>query len=210
MEHDGEPRQAAAHLFQNVEAQLGLGTGLELKGAVAGADGDGQAVHAGGPDELLHLVGVGVGGIGSGDVHVVLDAGQTAQLTLDDDTVLVGVLHDLAGQGDVVLERMLGAVDHHGGEASVDAGLADVKVLAVVQVQGDGQARVLHGGLHQLHQVAVLGVFSGPGGHLEDDGRVGLLGSLGDTLDDLHVVHVEGTDGVAALVSLAEHLCGSN
>ena len=124
--------------------------------------------------------------------------------------MLVGVLHDLAGQGDVVLKGMLGAVDHHGGEAPVDAGLADVKVLAVVQVQGDGQARVLHGGLHQLHQVAVLGIFSGPSGHLEDDGRVGLLGSLGDALDDLHVVHVEGTDGVAALVSLAEHLCGSN
>ena len=105
---------------------------------------------------------------------------------------------------------MLGAVDHHGGEASVDAGFADVKVLAVVQVQGDGQARVLHGGLHQLHQVAVLGIFSGPGGHLEDDGGVGLLGSLGDALDDLHVVHVESADSVAAVISLLEHLSSSN
>ena len=43
MEHDGEAGQAAAHLLQDVEAQLGLGAGLELKGAVAGADGDGQS-----------------------------------------------------------------------------------------------------------------------------------------------------------------------
>ena len=117
--------------------------------------------------------------------------------------MLVGILHHLAGEGDVVLKGVLGPVDHHRGKAAVDAGLADLKVLAMVQVQGDGQAGVSHGGLHQLHQVGVVGVLPGPGGDLEDDGSVDLLGCLGDALDDLHIVDVEGADGVAAVVGLA-------
>ena len=175
---------------------------------MAGADGDGQTIHPRGLDELLYLVGVGVGGVGGGDVHVVLDAGQTAQLPFHHHAVGVGVLHHLTGEGDVVLEGMLGPVDHHGGEAPVDAGFADLKILPVVQVQGHGQAGVLDGGLHQLPQVDGLGILPGPGRHLEDQRGVDLLGCLGDALDDLHIVDVKGADGIAPGIGLLEHFCG--
>ena len=106
VQHDGEAGQAAGDLLQNVEAQgrrnqnallvAGALVSGELVGAVAGADGDGQRVAAGLGDELLHLFGMGVGGVVGGDLDVVLDAGQSAQLGLDDDAVVVSVLNDLA------------------------------------------------------------------------------------------------------------------
>ena len=112
MQHDGEAGQTLGYLFQDVEAQrrghqdavrvAGALRGGELVRAVAGADGDGQASRT--PvrgDEFLHLVRTGVAGIGGGNLHVVLHAGQTAQLGLDGDVVLMGILHHAAGLLDV-------------------------------------------------------------------------------------------------------------
>ena len=118
----------------------------------------------------------------------------------------MGVFDDTFCQGDIFLEGMLGTVDHNGRESAVHASLADVKVRAVVQMEGDGQPRVLHGSLDELRQVDMLGVFTGPGGNLQDQRRLFLDGGLDDTLDDFHVVDVERTDGIMALIGLAEHL----
>ena len=112
--------------------------GLELIGAVAGADGDGQRVAAGLGDELLHLLGAGVGRIVGGDLDLILDAGQGAQLGLHDNAVVVGILHDLLGDLDILGKGLGGGVDHDGGEAAVDAALAGLKVGAVIQMQHDG------------------------------------------------------------------------
>ena len=73
---------------------------------------------------------------------MILDARQHAQLTLDGDTALVGVLDDLAGQLDVVLIRKGRAVDHDRGVAARDGGLDAVHVLAVVEVEHDGHGAV--------------------------------------------------------------------
>ena len=82
-------------------------------------------------------LGLGVDRLGGH--HVVLDAGQHAELAFDGDVVLVGVLDDLAGQLDVLLVGVVRAVDHHRGEAGVDARLAQLEGVAVVEVQGEGQ-----------------------------------------------------------------------
>ena len=66
------PRLVAGALF-----------GFELHGAMGGADGDGQGIHAGLLHEVLDLLGLGIGGL-VGD-HGVLDAGQHAELALDRD-----------------------------------------------------------------------------------------------------------------------------
>ena len=105
MQNDREAGQTAGDLFEDVEAQgrrnentvsiAGALLGLELVSAVAGADGDGQRVAAGLGDELLDLFGAGVGGLVCGDLHVVLDTGERAQLGLDDHAVVMGVLDDL-------------------------------------------------------------------------------------------------------------------
>ena len=103
----GNPGRRLDDLLQDVEAQgrrnqlallvAGALGGGELVGAVAGADGDGQGVARRClVDELLHLFGVGVVGLLSRDLHVVLDAGQSAQLGLHHHAVVVGILHHLA------------------------------------------------------------------------------------------------------------------
>ena len=221
MQNDGEAGQTLGDLFQNVEAQSGGNQdallvqgallGGELVSAVGGADGDGQGVTAGTGHELFDLLGTGVGGSLSGDIDLVLDAGQGAQLSLNHNTVIVSVLNDLLGDLDVLLERLGGGVDHDGGEAAVNAGLAGLEGVAVVQVQGDGNVGALdNGSLHHLHQVGGVGVLTGTLGNLQDNGSVLLAAGLGDGLNDLHVVDVESTHSIAAVVSLLKHLLSSN
>ncbi len=221
MQHDGETRQTLGDLFQNVEAQSGGDQdallvdgallGGELVSAVRGADGNGQGVTAGAGHELFDFLGTGIGGSLSGDIDLVLNASQGAQLSLNDNAVVVCILNDLLGDGDVLLKGLGGGVDHNGGETAVDAGLAGLKAVTVVQVQSDGNLGALdHSGLDQLDQVSGVGVGTGALGNLQDNGSVLLLASLGDALDDLHVVDVESTNSVAAVISLLEHLGSSN
>ncbi len=182
---------------------------------MGGADCDGQGVDAGAGHELLDLLGTGVGGILGRNIDLVLNAGQGAQLAFDHDAVVMGVLDDLLGQSDVVLEGLGGAVDHDGGEAAVDAALAQLEGVAVVQMHADGEIEasgllsVLDGSLNQLHQVGMLGIGARALGDLKDQRSMLLNSSLGDALDDFHVVYVESADGVAAVVGLLEHLFGS-
>ena len=86
-------------------------------------------------------LGLGVDGLGGH--HVVLDAGQHAQLALDGDVVLVGVLDHLAGHLDVLLVGVVRAVDHDRREAGLDARLAQLEGVAVVQVQGEVELAAL-------------------------------------------------------------------
>ena len=91
VQHNREAGQTAADLLKDIEPQLGLGARLELIGAVAGADGDGQRVDTGAGDELLHLLRAGEEGVVRLDMDIVLDAGQCAELPFHDDAVGVGV-----------------------------------------------------------------------------------------------------------------------
>ena len=115
MQHDGEAGQLLDDGLQDVEAQLGVGAGLELVSAVRGADGDGQRVTAGTGNELLDLLGTGVVSVVSGNADLVLNTGQSAQLSLDHNTVIVSVLDHLLGDLDVLLEGLGGSVDHDAG-----------------------------------------------------------------------------------------------
>jgi hypothetical protein len=55
----------------------------------------------------------------------------------------VGVLDDLPRELDVLLERVVRAVDHHRLEPGVDAGLAELERVAVVEVERELEVRVL-------------------------------------------------------------------
>ena len=145
------------------------------------------------------------------DLHVVLDAGQGAELGLDDHAVVMGVLNHLAGQGNVLLIGLGAGVDHDGGKAAVDAGLAGLEVGAVVQMQGDGDLGAFDdGSLDQLDEVGVVGIGAGALGNLEDDGSVLFFAGLGDALHDLHIVDVESADSIAAVIGFLEHLGGGD
>ena len=89
MQNDGEAGQLLDDGLQDVEAQLGVGAGLKLVSAVGGADGDSQGVTAGTGNELLDFLGTGVVCVVGGNIDLVLNAGQSAQLSLDNNAVIV-------------------------------------------------------------------------------------------------------------------------
>ncbi len=161
VQHDGESREPALHLLQNVKAQLGLA--LELEGAMAGANGNGQGIAACALHKLLHLFGSGIGGILSRHLDVILNAGKAPQFRFHSDIPVMGIFNHLAGEGDVLFKGQMGSVDHDGGEATVNHAFAGFKVGAVVQVHHDVQIAGLHRRLNQLHQVGVVGILAGAG-----------------------------------------------
>ena len=185
-------------------------TGLEFISAVAGADGDGKGIHTGAGNEFLYLGRIGKLSVRLTDIDSVLDARQLAQLTLNHDAAVMGIFHDLAGHGNILLKAQLGAVDHDGGKTAVDAVLADLEAVAVIEMQGDGNIGIQYGSLYQLGEVNMLGVLAGAGRDLQNHGSLLQLGSLGDRLNDLHVIDIEGADGIAALVGFAEHFLSSD
>ena len=117
VQDDGEAGQTLGDLFQNVETQ-GRGNqdavlvdgallGSELVSAVGSADSNCQGVTAGAGNELLDLFGTGVGSSLSGNVDFVFNTGQSTQLSLDHNTVVVSVLNDLLGDLDWYGRRRL-------------------------------------------------------------------------------------------------------
>ena len=185
-----------------------LGSALELERAVGGADGDGQRVYAGALGKFLNLIRIGVGGVLGLNLNLILNAGQTAQLALNGNVAVVSILNNLAGQSDVLFEGQVGAVDHDGGKATVDAALAGLEIGAVIQMHNDRQIGVLNSSLDQLHQVYVLGVLARARGYLQDQRSILQLGAFGNALNDLHVVYVERAQRVAAFVGLFEQFLG--
>ena len=210
VQDDGEAGQTSADLFENVDAQLGILTGLELVCAVAGADGDRKRVDARAGGEFLDLVGRGEHRVVIGDVHVVLNARELSQLRLYDDAVRMRVFDDLLGDGDILLPGLAGSVDHDGGEAAVDGRLADFKVSAVVQMHRDRDIRRLDRSLHEVTQVHGVRVLSRARRNLKDDGGTALVCRFHDRLDHFHIVDVECADRIAACIRLFEHFSRSD
>jgi len=220
VQNDGESRQTLGDVLQNVETQrrrnqnallvAGALLRLELISTVAGTDSNGQRVATGLGDELLDFLRASVRRILGRNADIILNTGQRAQLSLDDDAVIVGVLNDLLGDLNILSERLGGSIDHDGGKAAVNAGLASLKAVAVIQMQTDGQASLDDSSLDQLGQISVVGISASALGNLQDEGSVDFHSSLSDTLNDLHVVDVESTDGVAAVISFLKHLSSSD
>ena len=137
---------------------------------------------------------------------VVLGADEHAQFAFDDAVVLVGVFDDPAANLDVFVERLVAAVNHHAGEPLVNALLAQLEGVAVIQVDGDGDVGGADGGFDELFEIDGAGVLAGALGDLEHDGRLFLLAGFDDGLEQLHVVDVEGAEGVFALEGLGEQV----
>ena len=120
--------------------------------------------------------------------------------------MIVSVLDDLAGDLDILGKGLRGSVDHDGGEAAVDAALADIKGIAVIEVENDGKTRLNYSRLNELDEIGMVGIRARALGYLKNKGSVELGRGLGNALYDLHVVYVEGADSVAAIICFFEHL----
>ena len=104
----------------------------------------------------------------------------------------------------------MAAVDHNGGEAAVNAALAELKCIAVVKMYADGEIGFDDCSFDELHKIGMVCILPCACADLQDKGSVLFLGSFGDALDDLHVVDVESADGITALVSFPEHFGTGN
>ena len=137
--------------------------------------------------------------------NLILDTGENAEFGLDGHVILVRILDNLLGEGDVLLVREGGSIDHHGRETGVHAALADLEAVAVVQVQADLRVlptellRVSDGTFGHVAEKGGVGIVAGALGNLEDDRGLGLGSGLDDGLELLHVVEIERRDGVTAV-----------
>jgi len=203
--------------------------------AVHVAEGGGDGEHAGGDRvelgvHLVDLLGLGVEVL-LGDVGVVdavLLAAGDADLNLEEAVDLAHALEVLLGDLHVLLDGLLGEVEHVGGEEGL-AVLGEVLLVgleeaiepgeealgAVVGVEDDGDAVELgegadvegtgdaahDGGLLVLLVLPALAGVVGTAavGELDDHGGVGLLGRLEARVGHGGHGAVDGGDGVAVL-----------
>ena len=173
-----------------------------------GTDCDREGVNAGLFNEVLNFLGLRIGCILCGDVDIILNAGELSELRLNDDAMCVRILCDALCKRDVLSVRQVGAVDHDGREAAVDAGLADIKVCAVVEVQSNGNIVDFECSLDKMDKVLMARILACACGDLQDQRGLEFSRSIRNALNDLHVVDVESTDGIAALVGFLKHfLC---
>lgn len=118
---------------------------------------------------------------------------------------------DLLGEFDVFVVRQVRTVDHDGRKAALDAALAQVEAVAMVEVKHDGNVEsefvgIFDRALGHMAQHCLVGVFPSPRGDLKNDRTLRLDAGLDNGLKLLHVVEIVGGNGITALYRLLEQL----
>ena len=211
MKNDRESRDLLLDLMQDIETKLRLCARLELECAVACTDSDCQRVNTSLVNELLNLFRLCIRRILSRNLYIILDTGKLTKLCLYYYAVSMCILNNLLCDLDVLLERILGCIDHNGSKSTVYTGLADIEICAVIQMQSDRNIRILDNCcLNKLSQISSVCILSCACGNLQNNRGLQLSSCLCDSLNDLHVVYVESTDSVAAFIGFLKHLCCCN
>ena len=114
----------------------------------------------------------------------------------------------LGGLGDVLVDGVVTAIEHDGGEAGGNAGLRTL-IGAVIQMQGNGNGdaqALVHGLDHGSHGLEARHIFACALRDTEDDRGVQLLRSEQDALGPLQIVDVELTDCIVAIARFQQHI----
>ena len=142
--------------------------------------------------------------------NAVFFAADSADFCFDGHTLLIADSYEFFCLGNILFERKSGAVEHDGGEASVDALLAAF-ICAVVKVKSyrNCDALALDNVDYDVpYCLETCHVLAGTLGYLYDDRRIGLLSCLQNCLCPLKVVEVECADCIMSGVSVCDHfLC---
>jgi len=143
--HQREAGELGLDLVEDVEME-GL-LALELEGAMRGADGAGEGVAAVCLTKSSASAGSVRQALPSSTLMSSFHAAEHAELGLDGDALGMRLVDDALGDGDVLGERVMGGVDHHGTEeAGIDAIVA-CRLVPMVQMDGeDGFGKDLAGG----------------------------------------------------------------
>ena len=184
----------------------------ELVRAVARADGDGERIAAGLGREFNDFFRLGI--VGNCGRDFVFNASENAELGFDGDIVLVSVSDNLLRELDILGERKVAAVDHDRREARVNAALAGLEAVAMVEVENDLRLLatellgVFNRALSHIAQDGGVGVLARTLGNLHNYGRLRFNRRLNDGLHLLHRIEVESGDGITALDRFGKHLLG--
>ena len=96
------------------------------------------------------------------DLDFILNAGQRSQLCLYHNAVVMGILHNLLCNFNILGKGLGGSINHNRGKAAVNATLAGFKVRAMVQMQDNRNIRAtFHRRFHQLYKIGVIGIGTG-------------------------------------------------
>ncbi len=179
---------------------------------MARADGNRERIAARALDELDDLFRTRV--VRLFRRNFVFHAGEHAQFGLDRHVVLVRVVDDLLRELDILVERQGAAVNHDRAETRIDAALARLEAVAMIEVKHD--LRILaaeflgvgHRTLGHVAQNRRVGVLARTLRNLHDDRRLRLDGGLNNRLHLLHRVEVERRNRITALDGLCEHFLG--
>ena len=223
MEYDRESRELLLDLVENVECEwrrdktTGLRVPcallrLELVCTVGCSDGDGERVATCTGSEINYLLRLGIVGFLSG--NLILDTCEDTQFGLNGHIVLVCIFNDLPGEGDIVLIWEGGCIDHNGREAHVDAALAKLERIAVIEMEADLRMLpseflcIFNSTLCHVTEKSLVGIVACTLGNLEDYRGLCFGSSLDDSLELLHIVEIECRNGVTAFDGFCEHFFG--
>ena len=185
--------------------------GFELLTAVAGADGNRQGVYSGSLYKILHFFGLRI--VAFFGRNIVFNAGQNAQLAFNRNIVflLVRVIAYFFCQFYVFFIGQRRTVDHNGRKSHLNAGFAQFKRIAVVQVQRNLRFFaaqffcICNGSLCHVAQQRLVCVFACTGRNLQNNRRVRFHARLNNRLKLFHVIEVVRGDRIAAFDGFGEH-----
>ncbi|OAV63664.1 hypothetical protein Barb6_03623 [Bacteroidales bacterium Barb6] len=137
---------------------------------------------------------------------------QHTQFAFYGHIMLMSIFNDLLRQSHIFIVGKMRTVNHYGREPQVHTTLAQLKRIAVIQVENNLRMLatqlfgIRHGTFRHITEQRLVGIFAGTAGHLQNHRRVRFRRCLNDSLHLLHVVEIERRNGILAFHSLLKHL----
>ena len=110
------------------------------------------------------------------------------------------------GDGDVLIERFLGAIEHQRGETGAQAEHVLLEIGAVIEVQHDRHIHQTGSNPDETGGEFQAGIADRALAHLQNDRGSLFLGSFDDALNLLHVVGVERAHGIVIRQGMFQNL----
>ena len=223
MENDGEAREFLHDSIENVECQwgrneaasLGVNGALlagELISTVRSTDRDSERVATGAGSEINYLFRLGVMALCC--AYFVFYTSEYTELCLYRYIELMSIFNHFLSEGNVLLIRQVRTIDHHRREAEINAALAGLEAITMIQVKHNLRMlptellSILYCTLSHVAEQGLVSILASTLRNLKDNRALGSSRSRDDCLELLHVVEIEGRNSIAALDCLCKHLTG--
>jgi hypothetical protein len=207
--HQREIRQLTLNLGQHIKMQA-LGAG-ELEGAVAGADGASEAIHARALDKFLGLIWIRQLGVRLADRHVLFHAAELAEFGFHHQSLGVGRVRNALANLDVLLEWLGAGVNHHRAVKAAGDAIHAGLLVAMVEMHGENRLREKFvGTADDALQHHLVGVGTSALADLDDEGGLAVNIAPEQPHALLQVVDVIRANRVVAIGGFEQILGGDN